>query len=124
MLFTHSITNFNSLVTFILLSANAVSLEYSEFFLSFGKEIICIVLHSKIRNQSHHAVTNQMACLESKDQNELFTTQSRLLTTLKMKPFENIFGKGENAGHHFKNKFHFFSPFYFFICKCFQFGPV
>ena len=27
-----------------------------------------------------------------------FTTQSRLLTTLKKKPFENI-GKGENAGN-------------------------
>ena len=27
----------------------------------------------------------------------LFTTQSRLLTTLKKKPFENNVGKGENA---------------------------
>ena len=27
-----------------------------------------------------------------------FTTQSRLLTTPKKKPFENIVGKGENAG--------------------------
>ena len=29
----------------------------------------------------------------------LFTTQSRLLTTLKEKAFENIVGKGENAGN-------------------------
>ena len=29
----------------------------------------------------------------------LFTTQSRLLTTLGKKPFENIVGKGENAGN-------------------------
>ena len=29
----------------------------------------------------------------------LFTAQSRLLTTLRKKPFENIVGKGENAGN-------------------------
>ena len=30
---------------------------------------------------------------------QLFTTQSRLLTTLKRKAYENIVGKGENAGN-------------------------
>ena len=30
---------------------------------------------------------------------KLFTTQSRLLTTPRKKPFENIVGKGENAGN-------------------------
>ena len=30
---------------------------------------------------------------------ELFTTYSRLLTSLGKKPFENIEGKGENAGY-------------------------
>ena len=30
---------------------------------------------------------------------KLFTTQARLLTTLYNKPFENIVGKGENAGN-------------------------
>ena len=30
---------------------------------------------------------------------EPFTTQSRLLMTLGKKPFENIVGKGENAGN-------------------------
>ena len=30
---------------------------------------------------------------------KLLTTQSRLLTTLRKKPFENIVGKGENAGN-------------------------
>ena len=30
---------------------------------------------------------------------ELFTTLSRLLNTLKKQPFENIMGKGENAGN-------------------------
>ena len=29
----------------------------------------------------------------------LFTTQSQLLTTLRKKPFENMMGKGENAGN-------------------------
>ena len=29
----------------------------------------------------------------------LFTTQSQLLTTLYQKAFENIVGKGENAGY-------------------------
>ena len=32
-------------------------------------------------------------------ENELFTTQSRLLTNLRKKPFENIVEKGENAGN-------------------------
>ena len=36
---------------------------------------------------------------------ELFTTQYRLLTTLKNKAFENIVGKGEDAGNYH------FSPF-------------
>ena len=30
---------------------------------------------------------------------QLFTRQSRLLTTLEKKPFENIAGEGENAGN-------------------------
>ena len=48
---------------------------------------------------------------------KLCTTQSRLLTTLKKKPLENIVGEGENAGNSIfsfshnvfssiKNKFH------------------
>ena len=41
-----------------------------------------------------------------------FTTQSQLLTTLKKKPFENIVGKGENAGDlHFLLFPAFFLPF-------------
>ena len=41
-----------------------------------------------------------------------FTTQSRLLTTSKMKPFENIVGKGENAGNqHFLLFPQYFVPF-------------
>ena len=40
----------------------------------------------------------------------LFTTQSRPLTTLKKKPFENIVEKGENAG----NQLFLFCP------QCFQ----
>ena len=60
------------------------------------------------------------------------------------KPFENIVGKGENAGnHHFllshnvffpslkkkkiqklQNKFQKFSHVHFIVCTCFQFGPV
>ena len=33
------------------------------------------------------------------DNIQLFTTQSRFLATLKMKPSENMVGKGENAGN-------------------------
>ena len=62
----------------------------------------------------------------------LFTTQSRLVTTLKKEPFESILGKGENAGYSFsqivfypsQKKFQFFSNIYFVVCKCFEFGPV
>ena len=39
-----------------------------------------------------------------------FTTQSRLLTTLKKKPFANIVGKGENAGN---QHFLLFPQFFF-----------
>ena len=61
---------------------------------------------------------------------------SQLLATLKKKPFENIEGKGENAGYQqitlfshnvvypsqiiFQSLIHI----YFVICKCFQFWPV
>ena len=41
-----------------------------------------------------------------------FTTQSQLLTTLKEELFENIMGKGENAGHqHFLLFPQCFQPF-------------
>ena len=51
------------------------------------------------------------------------------------KPFENILGRGENAGNpHFLLISHFFYPFkgefqllkyiYLVVCKCFQFEPV
>ena len=54
-------------------------------------------------------------------------------TTLKKKAFENIVGKGENAGdQHFLLFPQCFLPvpkqilslIYFVVCKCFQFGPV
>ena len=65
----------------------------------------------------------------------LFTTQRRLLTTLRKRPFENIVGKEENAGNQyfllfprcflpFLTKFQFFTNIYFVICKFFQFWPV
>ena len=42
-----------------------------------------------------------------------FTIQSRILTTLKKKPFENSVGKGENAGNqHFLLFPHCFLPFF------------
>ena len=66
---------------------------------------------------------------------QLFTTQSRLFTTLKKKPFENIVGKGENSSNqHFLNFPQCFLPIqneyllliyiYFVLCKCFEFGTV
>ena len=65
----------------------------------------------------------------------LFTTQSRLLTTLYMRPFENIVGKGQNAGNQhfllfpqffcpFQNKFQFLSHNYFCFCRSFEFGLI
>ena len=42
---------------------------------------------------------------------DTFTTQSRLLMTLKKKPFDNIVGKGENVGNqHFLLFPHCFLP--------------
>ena len=65
----------------------------------------------------------------------LSITKSQLLKTLKKKPFENIVGKGENAGNQYffllpqyflpsQNKFQFFNHIYFVVFKCFQFRPV
>ena len=62
-----------------------------------------------------------------------FSTLSQLLTTLRKKPFENIAGKGENAGNqhfllflqcflHISKQISIFQlPF---SCICFQFGLV
>ena len=45
------------------------------------------------------------------------------------KTFENIVGKGENAGNHNvfsppMKKFQFLGHIYFVVCKCFEFRPV
>ena len=62
--------------------------------------------------------------------------QSKPLTTLKKKAFENNVGKGEIAGYkhvllfptfflYFSyKKFQDFSHIYFVVCKCFQVGVV
>ena len=66
---------------------------------------------------------------------ELFITQSRFLMTFAKKPFENMEGKGENAGNqHFilfppcfqpyQRQKSSFNYFHFVACKCLQFGPV
>ena len=66
---------------------------------------------------------------------ELFTTQSRLLTTLKQKPFENIWKNvkmlvtsilsfSHNVFYPSQNKALFLIYIYFVICNCFEFGPV
>ena len=57
------------------------------------------------------------------------------LTPLEKQAFENIVGKGENAGNqHFlffrnvfytsQHEFQFLSHIYFVVCKCFPFGLV
>ena len=62
------------------------------------------------------------------------TTQSQFLTTLKKKSFENIVGKGENAGYQhfllfpqcflpFPQQILIFGHIYFVVCKFLQFGP-
>ena len=64
----------------------------------------------------------------------LYQTISTLTNPIE-KPFENIVGKGENAGNqHFSfshnvfyptiNKFQFLTHFYIVVCKCFEFGQV
>ena len=52
--------------------------------LSFNKHLICRL---------------QMLSIWTRLKVYLFTTQSRLQTTLKKKPFENTQGKGEHAGY-------------------------
>ena len=59
--------------------------------------------------------------------------------TLKQRTFENIAGKGENAGNQHitsifsfshnvfyssETKFEIFIHIYFVVCKCLQFGPI
>ena len=66
---------------------------------------------------------------------ELFTTHSRILTTLLKEPFENIMVKGENVVtsifffsynvfYCFQNKFQFLGYVYFVVYKCFEFGLI
>ena len=64
----------------------------------------------------------------------LFTAQSRLLTTLGKRTYENVVGKEENAGNNHFLPFpqcflpcqrHFFAilaPISIVVCKCFEFG--
>ena len=44
------------------------------------------------------SLQNKLRILNGKRKGELFTKQSRIFTTLRKRPFENIVGKGENAG--------------------------
>ena len=64
-----------------------------------------------------------------------FPIETRLLTTLRKKPFENIVGKGENAGNQhfllfpqcfltFPEQFSVFGHIHFVVCKCLEFGLV
>ena len=66
---------------------------------------------------------------------DLFTTQSRLLTFLKSRAFENIVGKekmlvtsifslSHNVFYSSQAKFQFFIHIYFVVCIYFQFGLV
>ena len=66
---------------------------------------------------------------------KLYTTLSRLITTLKEKALENTVGKVENAGNqHFllfpqcfllyHSEKLSFQQWLFVVCKCFQFGRV
>ena len=48
---------------------------------------------------------------------------------LKKTPFENLVDKGENADNHSvfyqpQKELLFLSYIYFFVCTCFEFGPV
>ena len=56
---------------------------------------------------------------------ELFTTQSQLLTTLSKKAFENIAGKGDNAGNQcypsYQGQNPLLSHFQFVVYNCFQY---
>ena len=47
----------------------------------------------------HTGSSNFQSKADSFPNSERVTTQSQLLMTLKMKPFENIMGKRENAGN-------------------------
>ena len=51
-----------------------------------------VVLNPNTANQSKVAEISLVKCL-------LFTTQSQVLMFLKRRAFENIVGKGENAGN-------------------------
>ena len=69
-------------------------LGFALYNLSFGKEQKKDMFCRQVKTR---------ACL---GEGYLFTTPSRLLTTLWEKPFENIVRKGENAG---KQHFHLFT---------------
>ena len=61
------------------------------------------VFEREAKNPNKHDITQTLTT--PKKRFYLFSTQSRLLTTLRKKPFKNIVGKGENAGN---QHFHLF----------------
>ena len=90
-------TNFYFSVIFFLSSANAFNLDQSRI-LSFGKELsYSISFRVHISWQMNYSYVIRV--VKSRDCVVKSTTQSRLSTTLYKKPFENIVGKGENAGN-------------------------
>ena len=78
---TLSKSEFIIYVTSILLSANAVNLDKVNF-LSSGNGLKISGLRGNFKASS-------------------FAAQSRILTTLRKRPFENVVGKGEHAGYHY-----------------------
>ena len=146
-------------------AGNQHFLPFPKCFLPFPKQILIFQLHLFCCLQMHSICSGLKFCclvksyanyrlcyfLEFLDKNltvsdwliplvkpfgYLFTTQSRLLMTLRKEAFENISGKGENADNqHFllfpkcfstipKTNFNFLSCIYFVVCKSFQLGLV
>ena len=76
------------------------------FFNLAGSSIFRLVRVKKIYRRADEPIYMQDTLMNKKPRNNkfpfrflIFTKQSQLLTTLLKKPFENILGKGENAGN-------------------------
>ena len=108
-----------------LLSANSFSLEESRMFSTLSKTEMIILATFNLSSANAFNL----------DRSRMLLFGQELTTTLKKKAFENIVGKGENAGNqHFPlfqecflpvpRQISILSHIYFVVCKNFQFGPV
>ena len=122
-----------SAVSSHLLVSKYVLILLEDISVAVSKDLnLCLVADVEVRKKKFLHPTHCSVCIQRGFGIFLYIdhkllnskTQSRLLTTLIKRTFENIVGKGENAGNNVSysshNKVHLLSHNYNVVCKVFQ----